>query len=314
MMRRLMTMIAVAVPLVVASVSAGAAAPVAKVKSYDGTVQYSKNGQTWREVRRPNKYLLPGYTVRTGRNSSAQVVVQSTGETHTLGSNTVVRVNDSGLELISGELSKPEVASGSFFQALYNKFLRSQRYTTVRRGTKGDPTKFKTARSVTVSETYPDLAWQNVGPGYSYRLEIDGKTYDVPVASTAEMIRFTLPKLSPGEHEYRVSVMQNGEVVFTPRRPGKLVWLSEEENREYLAEEQRFRSGADADPIMLAAFQSDHGFKVAALDTYRAFFKEYPDENEVRPMLAEAYAELGMADLQSKEAQTYQTLAESDQG
>lgn len=313
MMRKLMTTFALAIPLLLAGGIAQAAAPVAKVKSYDGTVQYSKNGHTWREVRRPNKYLLPGYTVRTGRRSSAEITVQSTGDTQKLGANTVVRVNDSGLELISGELSKPEVSGGSFFQALYNKFLRSQRYTTVRRGTKGDPTKFKTARSLTVSETYPDIAWQNVGPGYSYRLEIDGKSYEVPVASTAEMIRFTLPKLSPGEHEYRVSVMENGEVVFTPRRPGKLVWLSDEENREYLAEEQRFKSGDEADPIMLAAFQADHGFKVAALDTYRAFFKEYPDENEVRPMLAQAYAELGMADLQSKEAQTYQTLAQGDE-
>ncbi len=314
MIRKLMTMVALALPLTMVGLTAEAAAPVAKIKSYEGTVEYSKNGKTWREVRRPNKYLLSGYTVRTAPGSTAEITVQASGDTQSMGANTVVRINDGGVELVSGELSQPEQVSGSFFQALYNKFLKSQRYTTVRRSTQGDPTKFKTARTVTVSETYPDLAWQNVGPGYSYRLEIDGKTYDVPVASTAEMIRFTLPKMKPGTYEYTVSVMENGEVVFAPRRPSKLVWLSDAENREYLAQEARFKSGPDADPIMLAAFQAEHGFKVAAVDTYREFFRKYPEENEVRPMLAQAYADLYMNNLQSKEAETYQTLSQQDEG
>ncbi len=289
------------------TLTAQAAAPVAKVAAYQGGVEYSRDGEQWHALTRPNKYLLPGYQLRTAAGASAEILIQASGEVRSLAASSTVRFGSDSVELVSGEISQPESRSGSYAQSLYNKFLTSQRYTTVRRSSAGDPGNLKTIRALTVSSTYPDFVWENVGPQYSYIVRVGGGIHEIP-ATSGDMVRFAIPALSPGEHELTVSVVHDGEVLHTSR-PTRLTWLNPAENDRYIARELSLQSGAYADAIELAAFQSESGFKVAALDTYRAFFARYPDENEVRPMLAQAYAELYLRGLQSREAAMYQQMA-----
>ena len=104
-----------------------AAGPVAKVTQVEGGVEYSRDGDSWKVVTR-NKYLFPGYQIRSAEDGSAKVLNQETGAVHELGASTRVRVLDDDLEVIAGSnFSNPEEGGGSFWQALMNKFSTTQR-------------------------------------------------------------------------------------------------------------------------------------------------------------------------------------------
>lgn len=288
-----------------------AAGPVAKITQVDGDIAYSRDGKTWKPVTR-NKYLFPGYEVRSGADGSAKVLNQESGVTHELGASTTIRVNDDEVEVVSGSnFSDPEEAGGSFWQALTNKFATTQRYTTVRRSVKNEnaPPRVDTARDLTVSSDYPDLVWSNAGPEYAYRLTVDDKTFDVQPKSTGEMVRFTLPELSPGKHSYQVDVLLDGKEIYAPRRPSELTWLSPAEEKEVMDGLQELKSDPmKDDAFVIADYLESHGLQVAAMDVYRNFFHDNPDENDMRPFLIKSYHDLKLLDLKEKEAITYNTI------
>lgn len=58
-----------AVLLVLATGTAFAAGPVAKITQIEGNVEFSRDGENWSVVTR-NKYLFPGYQVRTAADGS----------------------------------------------------------------------------------------------------------------------------------------------------------------------------------------------------------------------------------------------------
>lgn len=297
--------------LAVTASIASAAGPVAKVTQVEGDVSFSRDGETWRPITR-NKYLFPGYQVRSGTDGSAKVLNQESGVTHDLGGATTIAVLDEELEVVAGSnFSEPEEAGGSFWQALTNKFSTTQRYTTVRRSVKdeNEPVRVDTARDLTVSSQWPVVVWSNAGPEYAYRLTVADQTFDITPSSTSEMIRYTLPELPAGTHDYQVEVLLDGEVVYTPRRPGDLTWLSAEEEAELVAELEAIKADPMRDDaFVIADFFESSGLHVAALDVYRDFFSEYPEENDMRPFLIKAYHDLKLLDLKEKEAITYNTV------
>jgi hypothetical protein len=290
---------------------ASAAGPVAKVTQVEGTVEFTRDGDAWQPITR-NKYLFPGYQVRSLSDGSAKVLNQESGVTHDLGASTTIAVRDEDLEVLAGSnFSEPEEAGGSFWQAMINKFSTTQRYTTVRRSVKdeNEPVRVDTARDITLSSTYPELVWSNAGPEYAYRLTIGEQTFVVPPSSTGEMIRFTVPELAPGTYDYQVEVILDGEVVYEPRRPGDLTWMSDEAEADMLAELDAIRSDPMRDDaFVIADFFESRELLVAAMDTYRGFFSEYPEENDMRPFLIKAYHDLKLLDLKEKEAITYNTV------
>jgi len=164
------------VPLLILAFAAPgwANAPVAKLTQVEGNVEYSKDGDSWRAVRR-NKYLFDGYQVRTGSDGSARLVDQESGDVRELGAETKVLIESDGAELLAGNnLSQPEESGTSFWQALVNKFSSAQRYTTVRRSVVTGPEAVEPPETLTVSSHYDEVVWSNAGPEYRYRVEIDG--------------------------------------------------------------------------------------------------------------------------------------------
>lgn len=299
-----MAVVLLPLTLLAMPVSAEVTAPVAKLQNIEGVVEYSKNGKRWKRVTR-NKYLFPGYIVRTEDDSSATVLNQSSGETQNLAERSEVRITNKGLELVRGRLGEPEEEVSSFWQALVNKFSTAQRYTTVRRSVIKKCT-VDTPRKLTVSEDYREVVWRNAGPDCSYRVTVAGEVHEVPVASTAEMIRFRLGTLPAGEHELLVEVVQGGEVVYVQKRPTKLTWVEGAELAALQQKEQDIRAQTGNDEIVLASFMEDAGLLVPAMDMYRGYMMANPDDNDMRPLLIKAYNNLKLVDLKNKEATAYQ--------
>lgn len=211
------------------STAAAKEPPVAKLVQVTGAVEYSRNGTTWRPVRR-TKYLFAGYQIKTGADGSAKLINQKSGMAQDLGSNSEIAITEADATVVSGSLSAPKSESASIFQGLSNKFAKAQRYTTVRRSvTKADDSacdsKVRTIRKVTLSPNHPDLVWRNACPEYSYRLVIDGTTHEVSANANSEMIRFPVSGVSKGDHTYRVEVLDNDGIVYIPKKDSSFAWI-----------------------------------------------------------------------------------------
>lgn len=297
-----------------ASQPALAVAPVAKLVQAEGEVEYSRNGEDWQPVRR-TKYLFPGYTIRTGDDGSGRLINQETGRFQEMGANTKVKIGENAdVTVLSGNLSKAEGESGGFFEALMNKFAKAQRYTTVRRSVQEEESKcdnkVRTVREMTVSPSYSELVWRNACPEYSYRLVIGDKSYHVAAQANAEMIRFDMSKLDlkPGKYSYHVEVLDKDGTIYIPRTESSLTLLSKDEEEKILAGLEKFEN----DVFMQTNYLEENDMYVAAMDKYRDFFKNYPDEHEMRPLLIQSYQELKLSDLRENEARLYQAKMNDD--
>jgi hypothetical protein len=51
---------------------------------------------------------------------------------------------------------------------------------------------------------------------------------------------------------------------------------------------------------------------IAAMDTYREYFNENPDDNDMRPLLIQSYQDLKLSDLRVNEARLYNAMLEED--
>lgn len=294
------------------STASGREPPVAKLVQVEGDVQYSRNGTTWRPVRR-TKYLFSGYHIKTGEDGGGKLINQQTGLSRDLGSNTVLQVGDKDVEVVAGSLSKPMKESSSIFESLANKFAKAQRYTTVRRSiTSSDDNvcdnKVRTISEVTLSPAHPDLVWRNACPEYSYRLVIEGVTYDIPAQSTSEMIRYTVSGLEPGEYSYHVEVLDKDGTVYIPRKESTFRWISAAQENELLADLAQFGD----DVFLKTNLLESNQMYVAAMDAYRDYFQENPDDNDMRPLLIQSYQDLKLSNLRESEARLYNAGLEED--
>ena len=286
--------------------------PVAKLVQVEGKVTYTRNGTRWNEVRR-TKYLFSGYKIRTGKDGSGKLINQETGESQTLGSNSEIAINDGNIELISGNLTAPKSESGSIFQSLSNKFAKAQRYTTVRRSLSSSDEKIcdnkvRTIRDVTLSPSHQDLVWRNACPEFSYRVLIDGIPHNVAAQSTAEMIRFSVGDLEPGEHTYRVEVLDNDGTVYIPRNDSAFTYLSKNEEAGIMKQ----LAMAEDDVFIQTSLLEESNMHVAAMDAYRDYFTENPDDNDMRPLLIQSYQDLKLTNLRESEARLYNAGLEED--
>jgi len=286
--------------------------PVAKLVQVEGTVEYTRNGTDWRPVRR-TKYLFAGYKIKTGEDGSGKVINQGTGQSQDLGANSEIAVNGEAIELISGNLSEPKKESGSIFQSLNNKFATAQRYTTVRRSvTKSEEpacdSKVRTIREVTLSSSYPELVWRNACPEYSYKLVINGEEQEVAAEANSEMIRFAVSDVEPGEHSYRVEVMDKDGTLYKPRKDSKFVWIDGKAEKAIMKDLE----AVSDDVFMQSGLLEEKGLHVAAMDAYREYFEENPDDNDMRPLLIQSYQDLKLTDLRENEARLYNAGLEGD--
>ena len=279
--------------------------PVGKLMDPNGTVEYSRDGEKWRPVTRA-KYLFSGYHVRTGADGSGNFINQESGLAQSLSANVTAMVGDAGLDVSAGEVSDPFSSDAGLMDGLANKFASAQRYTTVRRAVKkpGEPeceVKVRLARKITVSEGYADLVWEKACPDNTFVVVLGEQAFDVPSSATGEHIRFQLPLPAAGEYDLRLDVKAGEEVVYTPRRAGKLKVLAS-------AEEATIKTAlmaAGDDYFAQADVLEQHGLLVPAMDAYRAYFDAYPDDIEMKPLFIANLQALQLMTEKTAEAQKY---------
>jgi len=51
---------------------------------------------------------------------------------------------------------------------------------------------------------------------------------------------------------------------------------------------------------------------VAAMDAYREYFQQNPDDNDMRPLLIQSYQDLKLSNLRESEARLYNAALEED--
>ena len=288
--------------------------PVAKLVQIEGNVEYSRNGKTWSPVRR-TKYLFSGYLIRTGKDGSGKLINQSTGQSQDIGTNTEIEIADGNVKVLSGSLSEPEAEETSLFDSLMNKFAKAQRYTTVRRSVdkgEGDvcDSKVRTIRELTLSPKHSDLVWRNACPEYSYRLVVnDGESFEIPAQATSEMIRVSVAdKVSSGEHSYRVEVVDKDGTVYIPNKDSSFKMLSEAEEAKVLD----MVNQVGDDIFLETTILEENDMYVAAMDAYRNYFQENPEDNDMRPLLIQSYQQLKLSNLRESEARLYNAALEED--
>ena len=169
--------------------------------------------------------------------------------------------------------------------------------------------KVRTIRNVTVSPAHSDLVWRNACPEFSYKLVINGgEPISVPAQSTSEMIRFSVGDVSPGEHTYRVEVLDNDGTVYIPRKESKFTVMTAAQEKEVLEVLEQV-----GDDIFLSTnLLEENGMYVAAMDAYRAYFQENPEDNDMRPLLIQSYQDLKLSNLRENEARLYNAALEED--
>ena len=286
--------------------------PVSMLIQSAGSIEVSKDGAKWAPVTR-NKFLFAGDFVRTGADGTGKLVDQASGMAQTIGASSQVQIGATGAKATAGTLSAPEAASGDLVAGLGNRFAEAQRYTTVRRSVNKETAdlKLRLISQVTLSATYPELVWENLGKAYSYSLVIDGKEHAI-AGGEGEVIRTRVPELSAGKHSFTVAVLEGGKKVGDADKEGTLVWLSAAEDQALAGELAKVKASAPNDDFALGNLLDARGLTVAAMDTYRKYFGANRDDNDMRPLLIKAYNDLKLRELRQKEATLYNELMQAN--
>lgn len=276
--------------------------PVVMLIQAKGHVSYTTDQKTWKRISR-NKFLYDGWGVKTEQDATCKLLLlqQDSNKMEVLSSNTRVVIDVAGTQVLSGTITEHESAS-SLPGQLKRKLARMQKYTTVSRKDRSkDRPELDVADTIRLGRRFPDLAWENVGKEYSYRLIVDETLYEVPAADTP-VVRFTLPEQKPGKHDYEVQVLYKGEVYHTPDKGGHLIWMSDAQEKELDEKIKKLQQVDGNNGYLLGNLLDDEGVKVAAMDQYAAYIKSDPDANEVRPFLVKVLYELGLKDMRQKQA------------
>ncbi|CAN2041808.1 Secreted protein [Candidatus Magnetomoraceae bacterium gMMP-15] len=292
-----------AIMLYVCTAMASSKAPVAMLLQPQGQVEYSKDGQKWKKVKR-NKFLFEGYRVKTGADARCKLINQQTNLITKMGINSEVEIHADGIKAISGNLieSSSEV---NLLAGLKRMFAKAQKYTVVRRAAKKKgKIKLITIKNITLSDDYPDLVWKNLGSEYSYRLIIDNRVFDVQPSSD-DMVRFKLNQMKPGEFNYTVQVIKDGKIVYSPEKKRSLKWMSDNEKKDFKKGKNAINQLGAENSFLIGYYMETYELTVAAMDQYRQFFSENPDENEMRPFLIKVYNDLKLTNLKKEETDRY---------
>lgn len=286
--------------------------PVSMLMQATGTVEVSKDGVKWSPVTR-NKFLFAGDTVRTGADGSGKLIDQNTGMAQTVGGNAVVKIEPNGARATSGTLSAPEPASGDLVAGLGNRFAEAQRYTTVRRSVNKEAAeiKLRLIPQVTLSATYPELAWEAPGKQYAYVVTIDGKAFPA-AAVDGDVARLKLPDLGAGKHSFTVAITEGGKKVADAEKEGTIVWLSAAEDKALADEIAKIKAASPNDDFSVANLLDGRGVSVAAMDLYRKHFEANKDDNDMRPLLIKAYNDLKLKAPRQREAQLYNEMLQNN--
>jgi len=262
--------------------------PFLLIKS-TGEVEYSKNDKAWKKIRR-NKFLFENYFVRTNNNSSCQIINNKTHDNYYLQQESKIQVKNGLIEVIKGKLSEGD-RTGDFENYWENKFTKVQEYTAALRSELSKNIKLATAKKIILSNDYPEIVWENLGPQYSYELVIDKDSYSIEEKQD-EIIRFKLKNMNPGTYPYKVVVLIEGDEIYNPKKMNKIIWLSEKETKR-ISDDIRTINNDYENLFITANYLENVGLSVAAMNHYIKYFQNNPEDIEMKPYLINIYRELG---------------------
>jgi len=290
---------------------AGSKDPVGVLFQVKGSVQYSKAGDKWSDVKR-NKFLFSGYQIKTGPDGSGTVTIQETGKNIEIGPNSLVEVTANGIQAKQGQV-KDTADSSQLVAGLMQKFSKSQSYTTVRRSHQKKDLKIDLAREIKLSEEYPYVVWSNLGKEYRYQLSVGQQKIDIP-ATEAEMVRAKIHPFT-GEQSVKIKVLEKDNVV-TELEPfkvkgqateHKLIWMDAAEKAEFQKTLESIRSAYGDDSFVLGSYFEKEEMWVAAMDQYKKYLEMNPDELEMAPYLFRVYQKLKLDSIYQKELEAWKT-------
>ena len=271
--------------------------PVAVLFQVKGKVEYTKNGRKWKKIRH-SKFLFAGYQVRTGDDGSARITIQASGKNLQLGASSHFDVNKSGLQARKGKLSVRD-SSSKLATGLMKRFTKSQTYTTVRRSldnTSG--VKINTVRSVSVTDEYPYLVWENPGSKYDFELKVGQQIQKIP--ATSELV--VRARISPfqGVKKININVLENGRIVASlqpylsrgKKKDHTVVWISDRQKSELKGKIDAIKETYGTESFMLGSLFEKQNMWVAAMDQYQTYLNENPDDIEMTPYLFRVYKRL----------------------
>ncbi len=291
------------------SVHAGKKDPVGVLFQTQGKVEYTKNGKKWKKVRR-SKFLFSGYQIKTGPDSSAKVTIKESGLTMDIGADSVVEVTGNELAAKSGSLSASE-SSGKLMSGLMKKFSKAQSYTTVRRSHKKKTVKISAARKLALTDEYPYMVWNNIGSEYNYQLTIGDQIYRAP-ATSEKVVRVKVDSFV-GEQPYKILVLKGEDPVTELKLykskgktyPYQVLWLEGQQKSDVSSKITEIQDTFGEDSFMLGSFFEKQGMWVAAMDQYRLYLEENPDELEMTPYLFRVYKKLKLNGIYKKELEAW---------
>jgi len=269
--------------------------PVAMLITGNGIVSFSRDGNQWEPVNR-NKFVFEGDQIRTGQNTSCKLIFEHSDYTKYIKKNSQVILTDDDLKLVSGQASDLKIKTFNLMDNLRRKFARIQRFTVVLRSKSSDE-KLRLPKTLFLSDSYPELAWENKNSAYSYRLECAGQTFDIP-KSDQPIIRKSLINIKPGKYTYSVQVLENDTVHYTKKATCE--YLSETRDVEIQKQKDQIKKISNQG-FLLGNYMDEVGLKVAALDYYRQYFDNVDYDKELIPFLIKVYSELGMTGIVEKE-------------
>ena len=267
----------------------------------EGTVEYCKSQNKWKRIRR-NKFIFDNYQIRTSQNSSCQLIDENDQKSYIMHENSQIKVKNKKIVSIKGKLSEGQ-KPGHFENYWEKKFTKVQEYTAALR-TKMNKNIKLIIKDMVLSNDFPEIVWENKGSEYSYRLHINNKIYQVSGVE-GPVVRYIPKRLPPGQYLYHIEVIDEfDDIICASEKKSKLIWLSETKSQQILNRIHEIDTQLN-NSFIIANYLEDKGLNVPALDYYKRYFSNNPNENEMRPYLINIYRKLGLKSLRNSECKRY---------
>ena len=278
--------------------------PIALLLVTKGLVEHSNDGIKWNKVT-GSKFIYEGDHVKTGKNSKCSLINQKNFSCKLMEANSEIVAQNENIQTVSGSISKLNNDSNNLIKGMQHKYAKMKEYSAVSRSVNRKMrVKLFTVEKLTLSNDYPDIVWENIGSEFSYTLIIDNKKFSIP-ASENEIVRFQIPAMEPGEYNYSVNVFRKGKKVFSSKKKNLLRWQSLDEMKDCRKDLNSITAMGDKG-FLKGNYFDNKGLKVAAMDSYKDFFNNNPDNNEMRPFLIKVYHDLKLKELRKSLDLLYQ--------
>jgi len=276
--------------------------PVARVIPLAGIVEVQESDDDWRTINEA-AILFVGDRVRTLADSRATIYLQDKPGATIIHEETDLQIADGKLMIVHGSVSESQDSDDGFFARLIENLIAARAYVIQTRESQCDPM-VRTTRHITLSALHPELVWRNACSDYGYRVIIDDEVFSVPEGATTQTIRFRVKNVFPGEHPYRVQVLDGDQVVYSQATESTFTWIDDDAANEIASVlNQRNR-----DALELADYLERRGLLVPAMELYEEYFRLNAADNHLRPLLIKSYAELRLNNMQANEVRIFQSL------